>query len=65
LQNFQYTYDRNSNIESILDYVMGDPQTQSFQYDTLDRLTSAGASGGSQGNYGPEGYSYRAGLYAS
>jgi hypothetical protein len=59
LQNFQYSYDNNSNIESILDYVMGSPQTQSFQYDALDRLTSAGASGGTQGNYS-EGYSYDA-----
>jgi hypothetical protein len=59
LQNFQYSYDNNSNIESILDYVMGSPQTQSFQYDNLDRLTNAGAANGTQGNYS-EGYSYDA-----
>jgi hypothetical protein len=59
LQNFQYSYDSNSNIESILDYVMGSPQTQSFEYDSLDRLTSAEASGGTQGNYS-EAYSYDA-----
>jgi YD repeat-containing protein len=58
LQNFQYAYDRNGNIASILDYVNGSPQTQSFQYDNLDRLTSAGASGGVRGNYGPESYTY-------
>ena len=49
LQNFQYDYDSNSNITDILDYVMGNPQTQHFEYDNLDRLTSAGASG-TQGN---------------
>jgi hypothetical protein len=59
LQNFQYSYDSNSNISSILDYVMGNLQTQSFQYDALDRLTSARASGGTQGDYS-EGFSYDA-----
>ena len=59
LQDFRYDCDSNSNIESILDYVMvepqtGVPQTQSFQYDSLDRLTNAGASGGTQGNDRPE-----------
>jgi len=37
---------------------MGNPQIQSLSYDSLNRLTSAAASGGSQGNYGPESYSY-------
>jgi hypothetical protein len=59
LQNFQYSYDSNSNIESILDFVVGNPQTQSFTYDALDRLTSASAANGTQGNYS-ETYSYDA-----
>jgi RHS repeat-associated protein len=59
LQNFQYSYDSSSNITSILDYVMGSPQTQSFEYDSLDRLTSAGAANGTDGNYS-ESYSYDA-----
>ena len=60
LQNLQYVYDRNSNIETIQDYVKGSPQTQSFQYDSLDRLTSARASGGTEGTYDPEDYNYDA-----
>jgi hypothetical protein len=52
-------YDLISDIWDILDNVVGNPQTQSFQYDTLDRLTSAGAANGTQGNYS-EGYSYDA-----
>jgi RHS repeat-associated protein len=59
LQNFQYSSDSNSNISSILDYVMGSPQTQSFSYDNLDRLTSAGAANGTDGNYS-EAYNYDA-----
>ena len=39
---------------------MGSPQTQTSSYDDLYRLISAQASGGTQGNYGPETYSYSA-----
>ena len=60
LQNLQYEHDRNSNVLSIQDYVQGDPQTQTFGYDNLDRLTSAEASGGTEGTYDPEDYNYDA-----
>ncbi len=56
-QDLRYTeYDRSGNIHTIQDYVTGAPQIQSFVYDNLDRLTSGGASGGGQGNFGPESY---------
>jgi RHS repeat-associated protein len=58
LLNLSYAYNANGNVLSINDAIMGGPQTQSFGYDSLNRLTSAGASGGSQGNYGPESYNY-------
>ena len=47
-----------SNVSSIQDWVTGGPQTQSFSYGAADRLTNGQASGGSQGNFGPESYSY-------
>jgi RHS repeat-associated protein len=37
---------------------MGSPQTQTFTYDNLDRLTSAQATGGTNGNYASESYTY-------
>jgi hypothetical protein len=63
-QDLRYTYDKNGNITQILDYVSADPQTgdpltQDFEYDALDRLTSAGAANGTQGNYS-ESYTYDA-----
>lgn len=60
LLNLQYNYDAVGNVLNIQDYVSGNPQTQSFGYDDLYRLTSAGASGGSLGNYGPDSYGYDA-----
>ncbi len=50
-------YDAAGNLLNIYDYKMGSPQTQSFGYDQLNRLTSAAASGGMGGNYS-ESYSY-------
>jgi RHS repeat-associated protein len=61
LMDMRYTYDAPGNVLTIQDYKMGSPQTQSFTYDALYRLTSAQASGGMFGNYGPESYTYDAG----
>lgn len=58
LQNFAYTYDMNANVATILDNVAG-PQTQTFGYDSLNRLTSAVVTGGTDGLYN-ESYSYDA-----
>jgi hypothetical protein len=63
-QDLRYSYDENGNITQILDYASADPQTeepltQDFEYDSLDRLTSAGAANGTDGNYS-ETYSYDA-----
>jgi YD repeat-containing protein len=58
LQNFTYSYDTVGNISSIADSLAG-PQTQSFTYDALDRLTSGAATGGSNGLYS-ETYGYDA-----
>ncbi|WKZ53206.1 MAG: RHS repeat-associated core domain-containing protein [Anaerolineales bacterium] len=43
LQNLSYAYDSVGNIISIADSI--NSQTQSFDYDALDRLTSASANG--------------------
>ncbi len=51
LQKLQYTYDAAGNILTIQDYKAGNPQTQTFTYDSLNRLVTAAASGGT-GNYG-------------
>jgi RHS repeat-associated protein len=51
-------YDPVGNILNIYDHKMGSPQTQTFTYDNLDRLTSAQATGGTNGNYTTESYSY-------
>ena len=61
LLNLSYNYDNAGNVLNIQDPNMGTPQqTQTFVYDALNRLTSASATNGSQGNYGPELYSYEA-----
>ena len=51
LQDLRYTYDAVGNIASIQDWKAGSPETQSFSYDHLDRLT------GVSGAY-VEGYTY-------
>jgi RHS repeat-associated protein len=56
VQNLGYTYDDGGNILSIVDAIAG-PQTQSFGYDALNRLTSADATGGLDGLYA-ETYGY-------
>jgi YD repeat-containing protein len=58
LQDLRYTYDVNGNVRTIQDYLAGSPQTQTFTYDTLDRLYTAQASGGSYGTYSQQTYTY-------
>jgi YD repeat-containing protein len=58
LQDLRYTYDANGNVLTIKDYLAGSPQTQTFTYDTLDRLSTAQASGGSYGTYSQQTYIY-------
>jgi YD repeat-containing protein len=58
LQDLRYTYDQNGNVLTIQDYKVGSPQTQTFTYDALDRLTSGVASGGTGGTYPIQNYSY-------
>jgi RHS repeat-associated protein len=55
-QDNTYHYDANGNVLSILDAV-NDPQTQSFTYDSINRLFTASAIGGISGNYN-QGYEY-------
>ncbi len=56
LQNYTYDYDPVGNISTITDSQAG-PQTQTFTYDELDRLTNANVTGGTDGLYS-EGYAY-------
>ncbi len=58
LQNSAYNYDSVGNIETIVDSLSG-PQTQTFTYDALDRLTNSSVTGGTDGLY-TEGYTYNA-----
>ncbi len=62
LQDLRYTYDAMGNVLTLKDYWNnnGGPQTQTFTYDTLDRLTSAQAFGGLFGTYTLEIYTYNA-----
>ncbi len=54
-------YDRGRQYQENLRLCkMGSPQTQTFTYDNLDRLTSAQASGGTNGIYATETYTYTA-----
>jgi uncharacterized repeat protein (TIGR01451 family) len=56
LQNLAYTYDAVGNVMTIVDHNAG-PQTQTFEYDEIDRLTRGHTSGGSAGSY-DESYGY-------
>jgi RHS repeat-associated protein len=58
LQSFKYTYNENANVSTILDNLAG-PQTQTFGYDSINRLTSAVVTGGTEGVYN-ESYQYDA-----
>ncbi len=63
LQDLRYTYDANGNVLTIKDYLDktgNNPQTQTFTYDALDRLTSAVAVNGTNGTYALQNYSYNA-----
>jgi YD repeat-containing protein len=44
LQSFEYNYDAVGNINWINDYIAGGTQTQTFTYDSLNRLTSVSTS---------------------
>ncbi|OGO38937.1 MAG: hypothetical protein A2W35_16970 [Chloroflexi bacterium RBG_16_57_11] len=60
LQDLQYAYDAMGNVLTLQDYwnFNGGPQTLTFDYDDLYRLTSAQAVGGLYGNYNLESYAY-------
>jgi RHS repeat-associated protein len=58
LQYLQYTYDANGNVLTIQDYKAGSPQTQTFTYDALDRLSTAKAENGTYGYYSIQSYTY-------
>ena len=60
LQNISYTYDDVGNVLKISDAAAyGGSQTQSFSYDTLDRLSTAQASGSTTyGGYTQRSYAY-------
>jgi RHS repeat-associated protein len=58
LMNFTYVYDNVGNIKTIDDSQMGSPQTQTFAYDEVNRLTTGQASGGTGGTYSQETYTY-------
>ncbi len=50
LQDLSYTYDALGNVTTLTDG-SNDDQVQTFEYDALDRLTHAAATGGGQGTY--------------
>lgn len=60
LQDLRYEYDPVGNVHEIDDYKAGSPQTQEFDYDELNRLTGAVATGGAdgEGDYPQEDYTY-------
>ena len=58
LQDLRYTYDANGDVLTIQDYLAGSPQTQTFTYNTLDRLTSGVASGGTGGTYAQQNHAH-------
>ena len=50
--NLTYICDAAGNVTQLVDSTMeGGSQTQTFAYDDLDRLTSASATGGTEGAY--------------
>ena len=57
LQKLDYSYDAAGNITQILNPLIN--ETQAFTYDSLNRLTSANASGVTSGAYN-EAYTYSA-----
>jgi RHS repeat-associated protein len=59
LQNSTYDYDSVGNINTIADALLG-PQTQTFYYDALDRVTNSAVTGGTDGLYS-EGYTFETG----
>ncbi len=60
LHYFEYDYDPVGNIDWIKDYKSGLPQIQTFEFDNLNRLINASASGGINGlgDYPAKSYEY-------
>jgi RHS repeat-associated protein len=58
LQALEYAYDAVGNVSWIKDNLAGGVQTQSFSYDAMDRLLSAGAAPAGDGGDYSESYSY-------
>jgi RHS repeat-associated protein len=58
IQNLTYSYDKNANVNTIVDALAG-PQTQTFTYDSLNRIKSADVNDGTNGLYN-ETYDYDA-----
>jgi YD repeat-containing protein len=58
LQSLEYTYDLAGNILTQTDTRDGVPQTQTYTYDLLDRLTGASVGDGTLVKYSPEAYEY-------
>ena len=58
LQALEYAYDAVGNVSWIKDNLAGGVQTQSFSYDSMDRLLSAGAAPAGDGGDYSESYSY-------
>jgi YD repeat-containing protein len=57
-QKLEYAYDAVGNVSWVKDYLAGGTQTQSFSYDAMDRLLSAGAAPAGDGGAYSESYSY-------
>ena len=60
MQDLRYEYDLVGNVTEIKDWRTGVTQTQTFTYDSLDRLATAVATGDDNGygDYSSETYSY-------
>ena len=57
-QKLEYAYDAVGNVSWVKGYLAGGTQTQSFSYDAMDRLLSAGAAPAGDGGAYSESYSY-------
>jgi RHS repeat-associated protein len=57
-QKLEYGYDAVGNVSWIKDYLAGGVQTQSFSYDSMNRLVSASAAPAGDGGAYSESYSY-------
>ena len=57
-QKLEYGYDAVGNVSWIKDHLAGGVQTQSFSYDSMNRLVSASAAPAGDGGAYSESYSY-------